>query len=57
MVAALVTVGVCERITSRSALGLPVGKKVSGMPTVHMTCRLERRMRSYRRVRIAWSGF
>ena len=36
MVAALVTVGVCERIASRSGLGMPVGTLMPGISTVYV---------------------
>ena len=45
IVGALVIVGVCERIVSRSGLGMPVEMRLSGLPVVYVTWRLERRMR------------
>jgi len=34
---ALMIVGVCERIASRSGLGMPVEMRLSGMSVVHVT--------------------
>ena len=45
IVGALVIVGVCERIVSHSGLGMPAETRLSGMPVVHVTWRLEKRMR------------
>ena len=45
IVGARVIVGVCERIVSRSGLGMPVETRLSGMPVVRVTWRLEKRMR------------
>jgi hypothetical protein len=47
IVGALVIVGVCERSASRSGLGMPAEMRLSRMQVVHVTWRLERRMRPY----------